>query len=120
MAYTNRRRGMGDYDRVSNWNWLYYPPPYAFANPNRPQPKAPPEFYAPAATMGLGCGGCGGKCASCSAPGLGLFDTGLDVSGWGLGEWAVVAGAVVVGAAVFGKGKRTVRTRRAIRRVKGF
>lgn len=118
MAYT-ARRGMGDYDQVKNWSWLYYPPPYGFANPDRPRPKSPPQFYAPASTMGLGCG-CGGTCGGCGAPGLGMFESGLNVSGWGLGEWLAIGAGIAIAAAALGKGKRTMRTRKAIRRVKGF
>jgi hypothetical protein len=41
---------------------------------------------------GLGCAACGGKCG-----GMGLFDSGMDFSGWGLVEWSIVAlGAYVV------------------------
>jgi hypothetical protein len=46
---------------------------------------------------GMGCScGCGGG-SGCSenegmgAIGLGLFDSGLDISGWGIGEWSTVA-----------------------------
>jgi hypothetical protein len=52
--------------------------------------------------------------------GLGLFDSGLDVSTWGVGEWAVVAFGVYAGMSLLGDTKRGVaRTRRvasAVRR----
>lgn len=38
---------------------------------------------------GLGCADCG--CGSKNLAGLGLFDTGLDWTGWGMGEWASIA-----------------------------
>jgi hypothetical protein len=38
---------------------------------------------------GLGCVQCGGTCGQ--GHGLGLFDSGLDFSGWTLTDWAVVA-----------------------------
>lgn len=109
MAYT-KRRGMGDYDRVANWNWMYYPPPYGFANPKRPTPKAPPEFYAPAATMGLGCGSCSGNCGGgCGRPpGLG-DDSGtiLGVPGAQLLQYVAIGiGAWFLYGAVKGAGRR--------------
>lgn len=101
MAYmTNgrpsRRRGMGDYDAVSDLSWMYYPPPYGFANPDPRALKPPAEFIAPAKMMGLGCG-CGGSCGGCGEPGLsGMFSSGFDMSGWGVGEWSVASAAVIV------------------------
>lgn len=43
------------------------------------------------------------------SPGMGLFDTGLDTSGWGFAEWAIVlaAGGYIV-YSVFSTGKRHV------------
>ena len=61
---------------------------------------------------GLGCPGlcCGGGC------GLGIFDSGFDVSQWGLAEWVVGAAAVYVAFSVFSTTKRGVRAVRAIPR----
>lgn len=105
MSYlaNGRPRGMGDYDRVNPWGWMYYPPPYGFANPEKPRPQSPPQFYAPAATMGLGCG-CGGTCGGCGEHGMsGWFSSGLDVSGWGIGEWSVVSlGVIILGSGLMG------------------
>lgn len=42
---------------------------------------------------GLGCA-CNGTCGSCwqrGSLGLGLFDSGLDWTQWGIGEWATIA-----------------------------
>lgn len=110
----NGRRGIGDYDAVKNWSWMYYPPPYGFANPRRPAPKAPPEFYAPAKSMGLGCG-CGGTCGGCgSRPGLsGMFATGFDISGWGVGEWSVVSfGVIALASGLLGTAHAGAKRRR--------
>ncbi len=74
MSYM--RQGFGDYDRVDNWSWLYYPPPYTFADPRALIP--PPEFYAPAASMGLGCAGGGCGCAGRCANANGLSDGSVD------------------------------------------
>lgn len=90
MAYM-RQRGVGDYDQIkSSYEWMFYPPPYAFADQAKVAP--PPNFYAPSASMGLGCGGgcsCGGQCRKATI-GLGLFDS-ADWTTWGLGEWVTIA-----------------------------
>lgn len=52
---------------------------------------------------GLGCD-CRGGCRG----GLGLFDTGLDLTGWGWAEWAAVIVGVYVVFSVFSSTKRTV------------
>jgi len=90
MAYMSTRpAGLGEYDAVKPWTWMYYPPPYAFADPRRL--KAPANFLAPARSMrlggraaaglaGLGCAGdchCGG---TCGGHGVGDVSTGLDFS----------------------------------------
>ena len=41
---------------------------------------------------GLGCA-CGGTCGHCGSVGLGLFDSGLDLTGWGPMEY-IVAGVL--------------------------
>ena len=60
---------------------------------------------------GLGCpGGCKG--------GLGFFDSGTDISGWGLPEWGTVA---IVGymllSTVFTTGRAVRKTRARVRKV---
>jgi hypothetical protein len=61
---------------------------------------------------GLGCASCSGKCGSCG--GMGLFDSGMDVSGWGAVEWIVAGiGAYAVISTVFTTG-RVARKVRAI------
>lgn len=100
------RTGVGEYDELATpWTWLYYPPPYDFADPNPTIP--PPTFIAPAEEMGMGgvgCG-CGGTCGGCGghAHGMGqLFASGFDISGWGIGEWSIVAlGAYALISVVF-------------------
>ena len=112
MAYM--RSGFGDYARMGgSYEWMFYPPPYQFADPAKTTP--PPNFYAPAASMGLGCGGgcsCGGTCAKSQTNiGLGLFDS-ADWTTWGLGEWATIGVGLYLGMSILsdlGKGARTVR-----------
>lgn len=99
MSYM--RNGLGDYDRVNDWGWMYYPRPYAFADPRKL--TAPVNFYAPAASMGLGCAGgcgsCGGRC--------GVSDGAAPAMTPAL---AISVAAVLVGAVVavkyLGKGQR--------------
>jgi hypothetical protein len=100
---------LGDYDKVGNFDTLFYPPPYNF----RARAIAPPENYYDAARMGLGCSGaactCGGKCSGIA----GLLD---DVN------WVNVA-VFAVGAAILWNGlKGAARKKRSaalVRRVRG-
>lgn len=103
----NLRSGAHKLD-AAPWSWMFYPPPYDFADPHHIAPPSP--FIAPAAAMGLGCGcNCGGRC---QRAGMGLFDTGLDVTGWGVTEWLIVgAGAGLLYTLVRGKSQRYRRTR---------
>jgi hypothetical protein len=65
-----------------------------------------------AASRGFGCGCAGLNGCPCSKGGLGLFDSGLDPSGWALPEFAIVGvGAYMVLSTVF-------TTKRAARRVR--
>lgn len=64
---------------------------------------------------GMGCScGCGGG-PGCSenegmgALGLGLFDSGLDISGWGIGEWSTVAVAGFLAVKLFTGTKRATK-----------
>lgn len=123
--------GFGDYDKTSNWSWMYNPPPYDFLD--APGVKAPAEFYAPAASMGLGglgCGNAGGCGCGCKkkgigqADGAGLFGTSLfqttDFSQWGWGEYAALAAAAYFASSLFSDVKRTAKTvRRKTRRAFG-
>ena len=117
MAYM--RSGFGDYDRVrGSYEWMFYPPPYQFADPAKLAP--PPNFYAPSASMGLGCGGgcsCGGTCAKSQTNiGLGLFDS-ADWTTWGIGEWATIGvGAYLVMNIVGDIGGAARGVRKAVRR----
>lgn len=64
---------------------------------------------------GLGCVGktdCGCGCSS----GLGLFDSGLDVSQWGAMEWGALALGVYVLFSVFSTTQRTVGKARRMKR----
>jgi hypothetical protein len=101
MAYMPQR-GFGGYQRTGNWTWEFYPPPYDFLAPRNSAP-VPPFVYPGRGVGGCGCGGsCGGACHG----GLGLFESGLDLSQWGLGEWAAVGLGVYLLSSVFGDVKR--------------
>ena len=70
---------------------------------------------------GLGCGGSCGCSKDCG--GLGFFDSGMDISGWGIAEWSTVAGLGYMVLSTVFTTKRAVRSvgrkvRRARRRVK--
>jgi hypothetical protein len=54
--------------------------------------------------VGLGCPG------MCGCGGMGLFDSGLDFSQWGIGEWATVAGVLYIAFSVFFTTKRGTQT----------
>jgi hypothetical protein len=108
MAYL--RSGFGDYGRVPSVEWMFYPPPYTFADPAKLTPPA--GFHAPPAMMGLGCGSGCTSCVSCrGAAGLGLFDS-ADWTAWGLGEWATIGLGLYVGMSILGdvgRGARKVK-----------
>jgi hypothetical protein len=128
--------GIGEYDKVGNWAWQYYPPPYDFLAPTDsvaiPAPilYTPPEMSGHYHPGGLGGCSCGGTCGACSAAphvhsfsgvtspgypagpgGLGLFDS-MDMTSWGAGEWLVVGVGGYLAISIFGdllKGGRAVR-----------
>jgi hypothetical protein len=52
----------------------------------------------------------------CAQTGLGIFDTGMDLSGWGVAEWLIVAVGLYAGFSLFGDTKRTVGTVQKSRR----
>ncbi len=68
---------------------------------------------------GMGCGcGCGGGCGQ---RGLGLFDTGMDITGWGWGEWLTIALGVYVVFSVFSTSQREYgKAKRTVRRIKTY
>ena len=81
------------YQNVGDWTAEFYPPPYDF--------MAPPQTgWASGHTHD--CGGCGGGCGCASCKGLGLFDSGLDVTQWGAAEWAVAALGVYLAMNILG------------------
>jgi len=66
-------------------------------------PQFPPNSMAPwDSRVGLGCPGlcCGSGC------GVGLFDSGFDVSTWGWQEWLTVAGGLYLAFSVLFTTKR--------------
>lgn len=103
MSYLPQRRGLSGYVNSGDWTWEYYPPPYEFLAPRSAHAMVAPILY-PARGVGCGCGGgCGGACHSA---GLGLFDSGLDLSQWGVGEWAAVGLGAYLLVSAFGDVKR--------------
>lgn len=79
-----------------------------------------PEFVADLRQMtrhrGMGCGCKGLAGCPCSA-GLGLFETGIDLSGWSWPEWGIVAvGAYAVMSTVFTTQRGARRVRRSLKR----
>ena len=72
--------------------------------------------------VGLGCapGGachCGGKCQH----GMGIFDSGTDISGWGWEEWSVVGVGAFAVLSMFSATQSGVRSvRRAVRRRRAY
>lgn len=114
MAYMPQR-GLSGYERTGNWTWEFYPPPYDFLAPGNSRPVLP--FVYPGRGVGCGCGGsCGGACHG----GLGLFDSGLDLSQWGLGEWAAVGIGVYLVTSLMGDAGRAGRKVRRYRAAKKF
>jgi len=117
MAYLLQRpgAGLGEYDKTGNWFWEFYPPPYDFLAPR-------PAAKMPAPILGLGgcsCGGtgrCGGGCGH--HHGLGLFESGLDWSQWGIPEWTVAIGGSYLVLSLMGDLFRVGRT--VSRPVKGY
>jgi hypothetical protein len=109
MAYMKTTpAGLSAYQKTPvPWGWLYYPPPYAFADPL----KLPPPvgvFYADAHEMGMAGCGCGGACRGC-----GLSDTpfgGNVIQPIDFTSTPVivlgVSLALAAGAAYFSKGRR--------------
>jgi hypothetical protein len=84
--------GLGSYQRIGNWSWEFYPPPYDFLAPPasapRPGSLLPEERDQP--TLGLGCGA---TCSCNKKPGMGDIPTDLsaianDIAG---GNWTQLA-----------------------------
>jgi|SRR5882672_3913716 len=72
MSYV---RGAGDYTKVADWRWQWYPPPYRAVSPVQAPKSNYYPTYASASEMGLGCAGgcsCGGTCGK----GMGLTHPG--------------------------------------------
>ena len=115
-----RSRGFGSYDKTGDWEWMYYPPPYDFLAPADSVAVPAPILYTPSRGLsGCGCGGTCGGCGDDHSHGLGLFDSGFDLSGWGVAEWGTVAFGVYVLAKVFGDAKRVgTKVRKVSRGVK--
>jgi len=76
-------------------------------------PQFPPNSMAPwDSRVGLGCPGlcCGSGC------GVGLFDSGFDVSTWGWQEWLTVAGGLYLAFSLFFTTKRGIAAARELPR----
>jgi hypothetical protein len=69
------------------------------------------------AMRGLGCGSCAGTCQNCRTRGLGLFESGMDFSGWGPLEWGLVAlGGYMVVSTVFTTQRASTRVRKSFKK----
>lgn len=82
------------------------------------QTAATRQYLGLSGYRGLGCGcGCGGSCG-CNT-GLGYFDTGWDISGWGWMEWGTVGILLYMIMSTVTTTKRTYRSvRRRVRRMR--
>ncbi len=102
MAYMRTTpAGLSAYQKTPvPWGWLYYPPPYAFADPLKIAPPAG-VFYADANEMGMAGCGCGGSCGGCSR-GVGAIADSLTAPLIALGVAVLLGGAT----AYFSKGAR--------------
>lgn len=106
------RRGVGDYDRVGDWTWEYYPPPYDFLAPADSVAIPAPLLYTQRGMSGCHCGG---TCGGCSR-GMGLFDSGFDISQWGTPEWVAAGVGFYLVAKILGDlGRGGQKIRRAVR-----
>ena len=118
MAYL-RQVGLQGYEHSGDWSWEFYPPPYDFlAPPDGVAMPAPVLYTPPASGPGLGCA-CGGSCGHCSSAsgGLGLFDSGMDLTQWGAGEYVAAAGVAFLGYKLLSGLMSTTRTvKRSIRK----
>jgi hypothetical protein len=119
--------GVGSYNKIGNWTWMFAPPPYGFTGPANPSPDPPIRWNGLSGLSGCagGCG-CGGKCGDKHDHGMGFFSSGMDFNGWGAAEWGIVAlggylalsiigDAFTVGRAAREGGRRTKRAYRALR-----
>lgn len=67
-----------------------------------------------------GMGACCSSCAQggpCMGKGMGIFDSGMDVTGWGMPEWSIVGLTAWGVLSLFGSlGRGVKRTRTAVRK----
>ena len=70
------------------------------------------QIGPPVSMQGMGCG-CSGLGCSCSS-GLGLFDSGMDFSAWGIPEWSIVAVGAYALLSLVGDTKRGARRVKAV------
>lgn len=67
-------------------------------------------------SSGMGCGG-GDSCSCGCSKGMGLFDSGTDISGWGLPEWGVIGLGAAAALSLLGNvSSGAKRVRRAFRK----
>lgn len=108
------------YAHTGNWTWEFYPPPYDWLAPRRAAPMPAPILFPAPPSRGMSGCGCGGSCGGCGGGhvhGMGLFDSGLDFTGWGVPELAVVAlGVYLVGSVLGDAGRARTGIKRAVRR----
>ena len=65
-------------------------------------------------TTGMGCGCAGLGCSCSQSGGLGLFDSGMDFSAWGIPEWSIVAVGAYALLSLVGDTKRGARRVKAV------
>lgn len=118
MAYLNQRGGLGAYDHTGDWSWEYYPPPYDFLAPADSTAMPAPFITSNGGLSGCGCGGSCGGCGGHSH-GMGLFDSGLDLTQWGVPEWSIAGLGLYTLFKLLGDTKRaTSAVRKSSRRSK--
>lgn len=122
MAYM-RQYGLGEYDKTGDWTWEFYPPPYNFLAPADSVAIPAPVLYTRPRRSGLGgcacAGACGGSGACGDHSGLGLFESGFDVSQWGVGEWVAAAAISYLAVSIVGDlGRGAQRVQRTYRRAR--
>lgn len=78
------------------------------------------QIQIPAGWGSNGMGACCSSCAhggTCSGKGMGLFDSGTDISGWGWPEWSIVGVGAAAGLSLLSNVAQTGKSiRRAVRR----
>jgi hypothetical protein len=99
MAYLRQNRFLPQV-LLDPWNSAQVLQEFPPRGCNGALPLPLPIVYGPSAAAGASACACGGHLHDGFRGGLGLFDSGLDLSQWGFGEWAV-AGLTAYGLFAF-------------------